>query len=354
MYVLEDDSEIQPTEPVETGAPPVVEPPVAAEEVTTEVVEPDEKTAENVVNEPMQDDDAFDPIALVRAALGYEEAFPEGADVLARHVTADRIASLPSDARAVVVNMAARIARMEAERTAKATAEAKARDDAAAERQAAIEAREAELARRQAAFKETTMNPKAIERLRAQIAAKPEKVDPANPEHITALAEAKAAEVALSALEDQRVLNARLAATSARDEAYAKYGIRPGSEESKRVNEIIKETYGDAETVAQAATLALSRGKPENTPLSIALRQFDAERKIKQAEALRATEAADRADAARRVQLTTSARPDVDLSTVWARYLANDPQLDNLSDALSGRLGPDVQNAAKAYRAGRI
>lgn len=337
---MADESIVQPPEP-EATPEPVVETP------EPEAVVPEASA------DPMVDDADFDPVALVKTALGYDE-FPDGTDVLARHITADRIANLPAEHRPVVVHMAARFDRLMRERDAKF---AKEREEWTAKVEAdkvEAEQRAASVDRQSAAFQSMIANPKAIERLRAKIAAKPENPDPNKPEDVTALAEAAAAEVALEAVQRQDHVTMQLRQQAERDSAYAKFGIKAGTPESRRVNEIMAQTFGSIDNVKALAQAAMARGKPDEVPLMVALRLYDAEVKAKATNTVAASKAADRADAQSHVSLRPGPRPETNLQSVWDQYLRSDPRLDNLSAALSGKLGADVQKAAKAYSAGAI
>lgn len=328
--------------------------PAEAVEPVVEAAPADPAPAPVAAADPMVEDASFDPADFVKKAMGYDDGFPDGSDVLAQHITTDQITNLPSDARAIVVSLAARVQRMEAQRREKFEAEQKAAAEALAAREAALNDGTANLERREAAFKQMAVNPKTLERLRAQVAAKPENPDPNKPEDIVALAEAKAAETTLQALEEHNELNRSLRQTAERDRLYAQHGIKPGSDESKRVNEIIAEMYGDIETVRQATATAMSQGKPENVPLARALKLYDVERKTKAAEQAKAAEAADRADAARRLNLRPGPQAEVDLQSEWDRYKRSDPRLDNLTAALNGQLGPNVQRAVRAFHEGLV
>lgn len=327
----------------ETQAPPVVETPAP---------EPEAPAPELAVDE---DDPDFDPVKLVRTSLGYEQAFPDGADKMARHLTAERIKNLPPDARAAVVNMAARMDRMEREirtRFEKDSADAKA---AADKRAADLDAQSQQLSRREAAFRQVTADPKLIERLRSQIAAKPAAPDATKPEDVKALAEAAAAEVALNAIERQEHIAGQLAANAERDNMFAEFGIRPGTDESKAVNALLAQMYGTRENIQAFAAKATKR---EETPLYRALTlwktQNDAAVAAKAAADKRAGEAADRRSAAAHVATRPGPQAAPDLQSVWDRYVKSDPRLDKLTYALSGEMGADLQRAAKAYSRGEL
>lgn len=276
------------------------------QQTTTETQAADTTAAETVTETAAP----TDPLLLLEKTV-YKDGMEFAPNAMAG-LSESVIKSWPDETRLAFAALIKRQKDAEAALATEKAEIAKQREAAAAE----AAAREAEIQRKQLAYSKAVADPAVIDKLREQIAKKPQVLNPVDPENLAAYIEATAAQKLMDSMGPAAANHDRLHRQEASRQILQQAGLdHQNTADRQAVQAKMRDIYGrpdmaPADFTAHIAKLAdAARTAGTKPPLAVAAGLVAAERAAKAAAAARADETAARIAGARSLSAPTPTQP---------------------------------------------